>query len=123
VRPDALGLKVKEDLWQSSLSKSLEKTETSSLWNSAPLRSPQGNVQVVTRYTEQDQDPMTTVTTVSVVTSAVQSGLQAAERIRNWWQRRPQSENQVTIRTARGRIIDLSSIDQKQLEIVLTEDE
>jgi hypothetical protein len=63
------------------------------------------------------------MTTVSVVTSAVQSGLQAAERIRNWWQRRPQSENQVTIRTARGRIIDLSSIDQKQLEIVLTEDE
>jgi hypothetical protein len=87
------------------------------------LRSPQGNLQVLTKYTEQDQDPMTTVTTVSVVTSAGQSGLQAAERIRNWWQSRPQSENQVSIRTAGGRVIDLSNIEQKQLEIALTEDE
>ena len=87
-----------------------------------PLSSSQGNVQVSTKYSEEDQDPLSTVTTVSVVTSTVQSGRQAAENIWNWWLSRRQSENKVTIRTAEGRVIDLSGIDQKQLEIALTED-
>jgi hypothetical protein len=77
---------------------------------------------VSTKYSEEDQDPLSTVTTVSVVTSTVQSGRQAAENIWNWWLSRRQSENKVTIRTAEGRVIDLSGIDQKQLEIALTED-
>ena len=89
---------------------------------SVPLSSSQGNVQVSTKYSEEDQDPLSTVTTVSVVTSTVQSGRQAAENIWNWWLSRRQSENKVTIRTAEGRVIDLSGIDQKQLEIALTED-
>jgi hypothetical protein len=80
-------------------------------------------VQVFTEYSERDQDPMTTFTTVSVVTSTVQGGLQAAESIRKWWQSRRQNENKVIIRTARGRVIDLSGIDQKQLEIALTEED
>jgi hypothetical protein len=66
---------------------------------------------------------MTSVTTVSVATATVQSGLHAAESIWNWWQSRRLSGNKVTIRTAGGHVIDLSSIDQKQLEIALTEDE
>jgi hypothetical protein len=88
---------------------------------SVPLNSSQGNVQVSTKYSEEDLNPMASVTTISVVTSAGQGGLQAAESIWNWWQSRHQSENKVTIRTARGRVIDLSGIDQKQLEIALTE--
>jgi hypothetical protein len=90
---------------------------------SVPLSSSQGNVQVSTKYSEEDQDPLSTVTTVSMMTSTVQSGRQAAESIWNWWLSRRQSENKVTIRTAKGSVIDLSDIDQKQLEIALTEDE
>jgi hypothetical protein len=90
---------------------------------SVPLSSSQGNVQVSTEYSEEDQGPLSTVTTVSVVTSTVQSGRQAAESIWNWWLSRRQSENKVTIRLAGGRVIDLSGIDQKQLEIALTENE
>jgi hypothetical protein len=89
---------------------------------SVPLSSSQGNMQMSTKYSEEDRDPLSTVTTISVVTSTVQSGLQAAESIWNWWLSRRQSGNKVTIRTAEGRVIDLSSIDQKQLEIALTED-
>jgi hypothetical protein len=92
---------------------------------SVPLS--QGNVQVSTEYSEQDLNPGTSVTTISVATiyvatATVQSGLQAAESIWNWWLSRRQSGNKVTIRTAEGRVTDLSSIDQKQLEIALTED-
>jgi hypothetical protein len=87
---------------------------------SVPLS--QGNVQVSTEYSEEDLNPGTSVTTISVATATVQSGLQAAESIWNWWLSRRQSGNKVTIRTAEGRVIDLSSIDQKQLEIALTED-
>jgi hypothetical protein len=87
---------------------------------SVPLS--QGNVQVSTEYSEEDQDPISAVTTVSVVTSTVQSGRQAAESIWSWWQSRRLSENKVTIRTAKGSVVDLSDIDQKQLEIALTEE-
>ena len=88
---------------------------------SVPLSSSQGNMQVSTKYSEEDQDPLSTVTTISVVTSTVQSGLQAAESIWDWWQSRRLSGNKVTIRTAGGSVIDLSDTDQKQLEIALTE--
>jgi hypothetical protein len=73
---------------------------------SVPLSSSQG--QVSTKYSEEDQDPLSTVTTVSVVTSTVQSGRQAAESIWNWWLSRRLSGNKVTIRTAGGRVIVLS---------------
>ncbi len=88
---------------------------------SVPLSSSRGNVQVSTEYSEEDQDPMSAVTTVSVVTSTVQSGLQAVESIWDWWQSRRLSGNKVTIQTAGGSVIDLSDTDQKQLEIALTE--
>jgi hypothetical protein len=89
---------------------------------SVPLSSSQGNVQASTKYSEEDQDPLSTVTTVSVVTSTMQSGRQAAETIWHWWQSSRQRENKVTIRTAGGSVIDLSLIDQKQLEIALTQE-
>jgi hypothetical protein len=57
------------------------------------------------------------------VTSAPQGDLQVAESIWDWWQSRRLSGNKVTIRTTKGRVIDLADIDQKQLEIALTEDE
>jgi hypothetical protein len=87
---------------------------------SEQLSSSQGEVQVFTE-TEKALDPITIV-------SVVLTGLQAADIIWNWWQsrrrpERPESEIKVTIRTAGGRFIDLSGIDQKQLEIILTEDE
>jgi hypothetical protein len=89
---------------------------------SVPLSSSQGNVQVSTEYSEEDQHPLSTVTTVSVVTSASQDDLQVAESIWNWWQSRHLTGNKVTIRTAKGSVIDLSLIDQKQLEIALTQE-
>jgi hypothetical protein len=82
---------------------------------SEQLSSSQGQVQVFTE-TERALDPITIV-------SVFLTGLQAADIIWNWWQSRRQSESKVTIRTAGGRVIDLSGIDQKQLRIVLTEDE
>jgi hypothetical protein len=66
---------------------------------------------------------MNSPTIVSVVTSAPQGDLQVAESIWDWWQSRRLSGNRVTIRTSEGRVIDLAGIDQKQLEIALTEDE
>jgi hypothetical protein len=89
---------------------------------SVPLSSSQGDVQVSTEYSEADQEPLSTFTAVSVATSTVQSGRQAAETIWHWWQSSRQSENKVTIRTAGGSVIDLSLIDQKQLEIALTQE-
>jgi hypothetical protein len=90
---------------------------------SVPLSNSQGNVQVSTEYSEEDLDPVNSVTIVSVVTSASQGDLQVAESIWDWWQSRRLSGNKVTIRTGKERVIDLAGIDQKQLEIVLTEDE
>ena len=88
---------------------------------STHLNSSQGNVQASTDYSERDLDPVNSPTIVSVVTSAPQGGLQVAESIWDWWQSRHLSGNKVTIRTAKGSVIDLSDIDQKQLEIALTE--
>jgi hypothetical protein len=87
---------------------------------SEQLSSSQGQVAVFTE-TERALDPITIV-------SVVLTGLQAADIIWKWWQNRrrperPESEIKVIIRTAGGHVIDLSGIDQKQLEIVLTEDE
>ncbi len=55
---------------------------------SVPLSRSQGDVQVSTEYSEADQEPLSTVTAVSVATSTVQSGRQAAETIWHWWQSR-----------------------------------
>ena len=90
---------------------------------STHLNSSQGNVQVSIDYSERDLDPVNSATIVSVVTSAPQGDLQVAESIWDWWESRRLSGNKVTIRTAKGRVIDLSGIDQKQLEIALAEDE
>ena len=88
---------------------------------STHLNSSQGNVQASIDYSERDLDPVNSATIVSVVTSAPQGDLQVAESIWDWWQSRRLSGNKVTIRTPKGRVIDLSLIDQKQLEIALTE--
>jgi hypothetical protein len=90
---------------------------------STHLNSSQENVQASTDYSERDLDPVNSPTVVSIVSSAPQGGLKVAESIWNWWQSRRLSGNKVTIRTGKGRVIDLAGIDQKQLEIVLTEDE
>jgi hypothetical protein len=79
-------------------------------------------VQVSTEYSEEELNPMTSVTTISVVTPSSQTDRQVAETIWHWWQSSRQSENKVTIRTAGGSVIDLSLIDQKQLEIALTQE-
>ena len=85
------------------------------------LTGSQGQVQVFAE-TERILDPVTVV-------SVILTGLQAADIIWNWWQSRRRSVSEVTggtkvtIRIAGGRVIELSGIDQKQLEIVLTEDE
>jgi len=75
----------------------------------------QGKVQVFAE-TERAMDPVTIV-------SVILTGLQAADIIWKWWQSRRNSGSKVTIRTAGGRTIELTDIDQKQLEIVLAEDE
>jgi hypothetical protein len=90
---------------------------------STHLNSSQGNVQASIDYSERDLDPVNSATIVSVVSSTPQGGLQVAESIWNWWQSRRLSGNKVTIRTGKGHVIDLAGIDQKQLEIALTEDE
>jgi hypothetical protein len=97
--------------------------DQSALELSTHLNSSQGNVQASTDYSERDLDPVNSATIVSVVTSAPQGDLQVAESIWDWWESRRLSGNKVTIRTAKGRVIDLSGIDQKQLEIALAEDE
>ena len=79
------------------------------------LTANQGKAQVFAE-TERGVDLVTIV-------SVVLSSLQAADIIWKWWQSRRHSGSNVTIRTAGGRIIELSDIDQKQLEIVFAEDE
>jgi hypothetical protein len=79
------------------------------------LTAQQGQAQVFTE-TERGPDP---ITIVSVVLSAVQ----AADIIWKWWQRWRDRGSRVTIRTAGGHTIKLADIDQKQLEIILAEDE
>jgi hypothetical protein len=88
---------------------------------STHLNSSQENMQAPINYSERDLDPVNGPTIVSVVTSASQDDLQVAESIWDWWQSRRLSGNKVTIRIPKGRVIDLSLIDQKQLEIALTE--
>jgi hypothetical protein len=78
-------------------------------------------VQASIDYSERDLDPVISPPIVSVVPSAPQGDLQVAESIWHWWQSRHQSGNKVTMRTAGGRVIDLSDTDQKHLEIALTE--
>jgi hypothetical protein len=90
---------------------------------STHLNSSQENVQASIDYSERDLDPVNSATVVSVVTSAPQGDLQVAESIWDWWQSRRLSGNKVTIRTAKGSVIDLSDTDQKQLEITLAKDE
>jgi hypothetical protein len=79
------------------------------------LTAKQGKAQVFAE-TERGVDLVTIV-------SVVLSSLQAADIIWQWWQSRRHSGSNVTIRTAGGRIIELSDVDQKQLESVLAEDE
>jgi hypothetical protein len=88
---------------------------------STHLNSGQGNMQASIDYSQRDLDPVNSATIVSVVISAPQGDLQAAESIWDWWQSRRLSGNKVTIRTAGGSVIDLSDTDQKQLEIALSE--
>jgi hypothetical protein len=68
-------------------------------------------MQASINYSERDLDPVNSPTIVSVVTSASQDDLQVAESIWDWWQSRRLSGNKVTIRTPKGRVIDLSLID------------
>jgi hypothetical protein len=74
-----------------------------------------GTVQVFTE-TERALDPI-------AILSVVLSGVQAADILWKWWQSRRGSASTVTIRTAGGRTVQLSTIDQLQLEIILGEDE
>jgi hypothetical protein len=66
--------------------------------------------------TEKALDPI-------AILSVVLSGVQAADVLWKWWQSRRGSGSTVTIRTAGGRRVQLSNIDQPQLEIILGEDE
>jgi Effector Associated Constant Component 1 len=65
-------------------------------------------------------DPLTAVATV---VSVVLAGVQAADIISKWWQKRRDSTHNVTLRTASGRVIELSNVDQQQMEQILEEDE
>ncbi len=55
--------------------------------------------------------------------SAVLAGVQAADIIWKWWQNRQKSGANVTIRTASGRVIELSNVDQNHIELVLEEED
>lgn len=77
----------------------------------------QGQAQI---YAETGKDPLTTAATV---VSIVLAGIQAADIIWKWWQNRQKSGANVTIRTASGRVIDLSKVDQKHIELVLEEED
>ena len=65
-------------------------------------------------------DPLVIATTV---VSAVLAGVQAADIIWKWWQNRQKSGANVTIRTASGRVIELSNVDQNHIELVLEEED
>jgi len=83
----------------------------------ASLVNASGEIQVYSE-TERDLDPTVIVSTVIV-------GLKAADAIWNWWQGRRQRQEpsgmHVIIRTARGRVVEISHVDQKQLEAILSE--
>src|SRR5262245_11455572 len=75
-----------------------------------------GHVQI---YAETERDPLTAIATI---VSVVLSGVQAADIISKWWHKRRESAHNVIIRTASGRVIELSNVDQKHLEQILEED-
>ena len=81
------------------------------------LTEQQGQAQV---FAETERDSLTVAATV---VSVVLAGLKAADIIWKWWQSGRQRAGQVTIRTASGRVIELSHVDQQQLERILEEDE
>ena len=75
----------------------------------------QGIVQVHSE-TERGIDPI-------AIVSVVLTDIQAAGVIWTWWESRRRTGGKVTIRTAAGRVIELSDIDLRQLEITLTANE
>jgi hypothetical protein len=79
------------------------------------LTAQQGQVQIFTE-TERAIDAITVVTVVL-------TALQAADIVWKWWQNSRKKASKVTIRTASGRVIELSNVDQKQIERILEEDE
>jgi hypothetical protein len=76
-----------------------------------------GHVQI---DAETERDPLTAAATV---VSVVLAGVQAADIISKWWQKRRESAHNVTIRTASGRVIELSNVDQQHLAQLLEDDE
>jgi hypothetical protein len=77
-----------------------------------------GQVQI---YAETDRvEPLTAVATV---VSVVLAGVQAADIIYKWWQQSRERANKVTIRTASGRVIEISNVDPEQLEQLLEEED
>jgi hypothetical protein len=49
--------------------------------------------------------------------------VQAADIIYKWWQQSRERANKVTIRTASGRVIEISNVDPEQLEQLLEEED
>ena len=77
------------------------------------LTAEQGEVRVYSE-TERTLDPI-------AVVSVALAGIQTAGVVWAWWESRRRGGTKVTVRTAEGRVIELSGIDGKQLEIDLTE--